>query len=66
MHFYDEQSESTCLFASSLSLSLSLLRISDIISKPVIIDSPKCSLIRLLETVNLRLICPKEITKIPC
>ena len=24
MHFYDEQSESTCLFASSLSLSLSL------------------------------------------
>ena len=49
-----------------LSLSLSLLRIRDIISKPVIIDSPKCSLIRLLETVNLRLICPKEITKIPC
>ena len=24
MHFYDEQSKSTCLFASSLSLSLSL------------------------------------------
>ena len=24
MHFYDEQSESTCLFASSYSLSLSL------------------------------------------
>ena len=45
MHFYDEQSESTCLFASSLSLSLSLLSIRDIISKPVIIDSPKCSLI---------------------
>ena len=43
MHFYDEQSESTCLFASSysLSLSLSLSRIRDIISKPVIIDSPK-------------------------
>ena len=42
MHFYDEQSESTCLFASSyyFSLSLSLLRIRDIISKPVIIDSP--------------------------
>ena len=50
MHFYDEQSESTCLFASSLSLSLSLyLRIRDIISKPVIIDSPKCSLIRLIK-----------------
>ena len=45
MHFYDEQSISICLFASSyslsLSLSLSLLRIRDIISKPVIIDSPK-------------------------
>ena len=59
MHFYDEQSESTCLFASlpvltlslslSLYLSLSLLRIRDIISKPVIIDSPKCSLIRLIK-----------------
>ena len=43
MHFYDEQSESTCFFASSLSLSLilSLLLIRDIISKAVIIDSPK-------------------------
>ena len=41
MHFYYEQSESTCLFASSCSLSLSLSRIRDIISKPVIIDSPK-------------------------
>ena len=49
MHFYDEQSESTCLFASYLSLSLSLLRIRDIISKPVIIDSPKCNLIRLIK-----------------
>ena len=50
MHFYDEQSESACLFASSLSLSLSLSgsRFHDIISKPVIIDSPKCSLIRLI------------------
>ena len=50
MHFYDEQSESTCLFASSysLSLSLSLLRIRHI-SKPVIIDNPKCSLIRLIK-----------------
>ena len=46
MHFYDELSESTCLFASSYPLSLS--RICDIISKPVIIDSPKCSLIRLI------------------
>ena len=37
MHFYDEQSESTCLFASfyTLSLSLCLSRIRDIISKPV-------------------------------
>ena len=42
MHFYDEQGESTCLFASSYSLSL--LRIRDIISKPVIIDSPKVRL----------------------
>ena len=51
MYFYDEQSEPTCLFASSysLSLSLSLLRIRDIISKPVIISSPKCSLIRLIK-----------------
>ena len=49
MHFYDEQSESTCLFASSYSLSLSLLRIRDIISKPVIIDSSKCSLTRLIK-----------------
>ena len=52
MHFNDEQSEPTCLFASSylsLSLSLSLLRIRDIISIPVIIGSPKCSLIRLIK-----------------
>ena len=51
--FYDEQSESTCLFVSfyslSLSLSLSLSRIRDIISKPVIIDSPKCKLNRLIK-----------------
>ena len=57
---------SACLPDLSLSLSLSLLRIRDIISKPVIIDSPKCNLIRLIKTVNLRLICPKERTKIPC
>ena len=49
MHFYDEQIESTCLFVSFYSLSLSLSRIHDIISKPVIIDSPKCKLNRLIK-----------------
>ena len=33
MHFYDEQSESTCLFASSYSLSLSLSQASVISSQ---------------------------------
>ena len=33
MHFYDGQSESTCLFASFYSLSLSHTHIRDIISK---------------------------------
>ena len=41
MHFYDEQSESTCLFVSfyslslSLSLSLSVSRIRDILAQSV-------------------------------
>ena len=56
MHFYDEQSESTCLFASSyspsLSLSLSLTHPCDIISKPVIIDSSKCSLISMIRLIK--------------
>ena len=33
MHFYDEQSESSCLFASSLSLSLSLSYASVMLSQ---------------------------------
>ena len=41
MHFYDEQNPPACLPVLTLSLSLSLLRIRDIISKQVIIDSPK-------------------------
>ena len=46
MHFYDEQSESTCSLSLSLSLSLSH---ASVISYPVIIDSPNCSLIMLIK-----------------
>ena len=57
MHFYDEQSESTCLFASFYSHSLSLIRdlsLSLSLSLASVISSqnqwqPKCSLNRLIK-----------------
>ena len=61
MHFYDEQSESTCLFASCYSLSLSLSYASVISSQ-----NQWLLTVQNVKTVNLRLTCPKEITKIPC
>ena len=64
MQFYDQQSESTCLSAGSLSLVPSQAPMIIIISNRWLLIVRNVA--KKAKTIDLHIICPKEITKIPC